>query len=68
MRDQHEEMDGSRCEGGFGKAIPCFEVNMVMENELYHAVMVDKISNQIWKETCPGFVAIPYCILQGQLS
>jgi hypothetical protein len=65
MKDQHKEMDGSRYEGWFGKVIPCFKVNVVtvMENALYHAVMLEKISNQIRKEPCPGSVAIPYCIL-----
>jgi hypothetical protein len=46
---------GGRSDGRFAKVLPCLEVT-VMENALYHAVMVDNISNQIWKETHPGFV------------
>jgi hypothetical protein len=46
MKDHHEEMDGRRFEGWSAKVLPC-----LMENALYHAVIVDMISNQIWKET-----------------
>lgn len=58
MKDQHKEMDEKRSEGWFAEVLPRLEVNLVtvMENALYHAVMVSNISNQIWKETCPGFV------------
>jgi hypothetical protein len=53
MKDHHKEMDGRRSKGWFAEVLPCLEINMVtvMENALYHAVMVDNISNQIWKET-----------------
>jgi hypothetical protein len=51
-------MDGGRSEGWFAKVLLCLEVNIVtvMENALYRALMVDNISNQIWKETRPVFV------------